>query len=261
MATWLDSINVDCVDAEALGAWWAETLGWSMSRHEWTDGQQTVFEISVDPPPGQPGLPLSFVDVPEPKQGLNRLHLDLRSGSEAEQSATVAALEDRGARRIDIGQGDVPFVVLADPEGNELCVLEPRDMYEHTGRVAAIVVKALDPMSLASFWSAATGWDVVTSTPAYVALRHPRRSGPLLELIGSSEVHQVKNRWHLDVRPEAGGDQDAEVQRLVDRGATNVEVGQADAVPGLVSWTVLADPEGNELCVLRVPERPMANQR
>lgn len=255
VATWLDSINVDCADAEALAAWWSETLDWPVTRHEWTDGEQATFDLSVGPPPGQPGVPLTFANVTEAKAGLNRLHIDLRSGSAAEQAATVAALEERGAHRIDIGQGDVRFVVLADPEGNELCVLEPRDAYENTGRVAAIVMKALDPIALAPFWRAATGWNVVASNPGYVALQHPHRSGPLLELIETSEPHRVKNRWHLDVRPDAGGDQNTEVERLLELGATPVEVGQADAAPGEVTWVVLADPESNELCVLRVLDR------
>lgn len=258
MATWLDSVNVDSADAEALGAWWAATLQWPITRYEWTDGQRVSFEVSVDPPPGRSGVPLTFANVPDEKRGLNRLHIDLRSDSENEQTATVARLEGRGAQRIDIGQGDVPFVVLADPEGNEFCVLEPRDVYQQAGQVAAIVIKALHPTSLAPFWSAATGWDVVVSTPGYVALQHPRRSGPLLELIKTSEAHQSKNRWHLDVRPEAGGDRDAEVKRLLDLGAANVEVGQANAAPGEVTWVVLADPEGNEFCVLRVLDQPKA---
>jgi len=252
VATWLDSINVDCADAEALGAWWAETLRWPVTRYEWTDGERVTVELSVDPPPGQHGVPLTFANVPEEKDGLNRLHIDLRSGSETEQAATVAELEGRGAQRIDIGQGDVPFVVLADPEGNEFCVLEPRDAYERTGHVAAIVMKALDPTALAPFWSAATGWEVVESTPGYVALQHPRRWGPLLELIETSEPHRVKNRWHLDVRPDAGGDRNTEVERLLGLRARRVEVGQAGAAPGEVTWVVLADPEGNEFCVLRV---------
>ncbi len=60
-----------------------------------------------------------------PKVGKNRVHLDLVSASDAEQRATVQRLEGLGARRIDVGQGDVPWVVMADPEGNEFCVLRP----------------------------------------------------------------------------------------------------------------------------------------
>jgi Glyoxalase-like domain len=57
----------------------------------------------------------------------NRLHIDLAPGKDDDQEAEVRRLESLGARRIDIGQGDVAWVVLADPEGNEFCVLTPRD--------------------------------------------------------------------------------------------------------------------------------------
>jgi predicted enzyme related to lactoylglutathione lyase len=256
MATWFDSVNVDCADAEALAQWWAATLDWPIARHEWTDGRRMTFEFSIDPPPGRPGVSLTFANVVEHKVGFNRVHVDLRSGSDSEQASLVTALERRGARRIDIGQGDVPFVVLADTEGNEFCVLDPRDDYEHTGQIAAIVMKAIDPIALAPFWSAATGWDVVVSTPGYAALKAERQPGPLLELIATNEPHRVKNRWHLDVRPDTGSDQDIEVGRLLDLGATKAEVGQANAAPGEVTWVVLADPEGNEFCVLRGIDQP-----
>ena len=65
---------------------------------------------------------LLFVKVPDGKRGKNRLHLDLRPG---DQAAEVARLEGLGARRVDIGQGEQTWVVLADPEGDELCVLRP----------------------------------------------------------------------------------------------------------------------------------------
>ena len=256
MAVRLDSVIIDCADAEALGGWWAATLDWLVVRYERTDGRSTNFTIRVDPPLGRPGVSLTFANVAEDKVGFNRVHVDLRSGSGSEQVATVAALERRGARRIDIGQGDVPFVVLADPEGNEFCVLDQRDESEHTGQIAAIEMKALDPISLATFWSAATGWDVVVSKPGYAALEDQRQAGPLLELIATNEANRFKNRWHLDVRPDAGGDRDAEVERLLDLGARRVEVGRADAAPGEVTRVVLADPEGNEFCVLRPRDEP-----
>jgi hypothetical protein len=71
---------------------------------------------------------LVFVLVPEGKQLKNRLHLDLAPRADDDQAAEVARLERLGAKRVDVGQGtDKPWVVLADPEGNEFCVLSPRD--------------------------------------------------------------------------------------------------------------------------------------
>jgi hypothetical protein len=72
------------------------------------------------------GLPLVFVPVPDPKTGPNRVHLDLASASPAAQAAQVERLLARGAAVADVGQGDVSWTVMADPEGNELCVLSPR---------------------------------------------------------------------------------------------------------------------------------------
>jgi hypothetical protein len=79
-------------------------------------------EFEIRPREDQlPGL--LFVPVPEPKESKNRLHLDFRP---QDQAAEVERLTELGARRIDIGQGSASWVVLADPEGNEFCVLGAR---------------------------------------------------------------------------------------------------------------------------------------
>ena len=76
---------------------------------------------------GLPGFDLCFVPVSEPKVEQNRVHLDLASESAADQAAIVSRLLELGARPADVGQGpDVPWVVLADPDGNEFCVLSPQ---------------------------------------------------------------------------------------------------------------------------------------
>jgi hypothetical protein len=139
----------------------------------------------------------------------------------------------------------VPWVVLADPEGNEFCVLEPRQVYRDTGPVAAVIVDCADPQALTPFWAAAGGfaphgWDGHLSQ-----LRSPGGEGPYLELLHNPREKLVKNRMHLDVAPGLGDDHEAEVARLRQAGATDADVGQ-----GEVSWVVLADPEGNEFCVL-----------
>ena len=111
---------VDAADPGRLGHWWSQALSWRI-------GYVDQHETDVDPPEGEPGLPLVFVPVDEPKVRPNRLHLDLDTSSPAEQRETVEFLLDLGAARADVGQGDAPWVVLADPEGNEFCVLTPRD--------------------------------------------------------------------------------------------------------------------------------------
>jgi hypothetical protein len=191
-------------------------------------------------------LPLVFVPVPEPKTVKDRVHLDLATHSAEHQAAMVARLRDLGARPADIGQGDVPWVVLADPEGNELCVLEPRPEYMDTGPVAAVVVDSPDPAAAARFWQLAAGWvPGGTWTDRFAALRSARGVGPYLEFLRVPEPKTVKDRIHLDVAPLSGEDQPAAVNVLRDAGAEPADVGQGD-----VGWTVLADPQGNEFCVL-----------
>jgi predicted enzyme related to lactoylglutathione lyase len=114
----IQSTAIDARDPAALGRFWADVLGWRITEEE-------PDEVALEPPAGSPEdgvVPdLLFLAVPEEKAGKNRLHLDLRP---EDQAAEVARIEALGATRVDIGQGpDVTWVVLADPEGNEFCVL------------------------------------------------------------------------------------------------------------------------------------------
>jgi predicted enzyme related to lactoylglutathione lyase len=246
MPTRLDGVVIDTADPTALARWWSRTLGWPVTSE---GAEDAVVEPSPDG--GERGLPLVFGFVDDPKTVKNRLHLDLRSDSLQHQAELVQQLIDSGAAHRDIGQGEVPWVVLTDPHGNEFCVLEPRDVYTaEAGPVAALVVDALDPAGLARFWAEAIGWRVEGEDETVPRLRHPDGRGPFLEFVPTREPHKVKNRVHLDIAPEAGEDHAAAVQRLIDLGASPVEIGQSQAPPGDVTWVVLADPEGNEFCVL-----------
>ena len=150
-----------------------------------------------------------------------------------------------GASRADVGQGDVPWVVLADPEGNEFCVLEHRDEYDDAGVVAAVVVDCADPGRQARFWTEAAGWPITRTDDDGASLRPPDGLGPHVEFLRVDEPKLTKNRLHLDVAPFADDDHAAEVARLEAAGAERIDIGQGD-----VRWVVLADPEGNEFCVL-----------
>lgn len=231
MTTRLAHVVVDANDPSALARFWAEVLGWPVAIDD-------PHEVEIGP--GAPGdVPLIFVPVDEPKDAKSRFHFDLRTPLDEEQGVTVQRLIDLGARRADIGQGDVPWTVLADPEGNEFCVL-PADYYDvETGAVAAICINAADGASLSGFWEAATGW------PRARRGLH-RGKGPFVVFGGGAPAAKVgKNRIHLDVAPSMGDDHEAEIARLVELGARRVDIGQGD-----VPWVVLADPEGNEFCVL-----------
>jgi hypothetical protein len=117
MASKFTELVIDCADARRLAEFWAAVLGWQP-----TGRYREAVEIAG--PPGS-GPSLVFIPVPEAKAVKNRLHIDVNPvGREQEQE--VERLLGLGARRIDIGQGQPTWVVLADPEGNEFCVLRAR---------------------------------------------------------------------------------------------------------------------------------------
>jgi predicted enzyme related to lactoylglutathione lyase len=240
MATQLWGVVIAALDPRAQAHWWADALGWRPEPDE--DGDWSV--VTDDPTVPK----LLFEGVTDAKTPVkNRIHLDIASTSTETQAATVARLRAAGATAADIGQHETPWVVLADPEGNELCVLDPRDRYQGAPGLAAIVLDANDPDRLAEFWAAATGWTVGNRGEYGVSLHRPGDHPPDLDIVRVPEPKTVKGRAHLDVHPPPDGDQTAEVARLTGLGATPADVGQGPDV----SWVVLADPEGNEFCVLR----------
>ncbi|KIZ15232.1 VOC family protein [Streptomyces natalensis] len=236
-------VNIKALDASAVGRFWAEALGWSA----YSPGVTTYVGPSgglVWPDPVAVGI--DVVPVPEPRTTTkNRMHLDLATTSAAHQAELVARLKALGATAADVGQGDVPWTVLADPEGNEFCVLEPREIYRDTGPIAAVVVDCADPQAMARFWGEAMDWTLHAVTVDHAVLRSAKSVGPYLEFLRTSDVKTVPDRIHLDLLPYPGDDKAAEVARLRALGATDLDLGQGD-----VPWTCLTDPEGHEFCVL-----------
>ena len=112
------SVVVDSADPVRLGRWWAEALGYSVV---FESPDEMAIAGGTAENPVWPGL--VFVRVSDQKSVKNRLHIDLNPD---DQDAEVARLEGLGAVRVDVGQKDVGWVVLADPEGNEFCVLTSR---------------------------------------------------------------------------------------------------------------------------------------
>ncbi|MFN0089126.1 MAG: VOC family protein [Acidimicrobiales bacterium] len=117
----------------------------------------------------------------------------------------------------------------------------------------AVIVDAHDPVALGRWWQRALGWEVVSESEADLELAPAAGAQPSLQFLAAPDDKVVKNRLHLDFRPV---DRDAEVARLVALGARPVDIGQGEQ-----SWVVLADPEGNEFCVLssRAPARPLSS--
>ncbi len=237
-AVYLENIAIDAQDHRRLGRFWEALLGTEPLTD--TDAE---FETRLTVP-GGPVLDLCFSPVPEPRGPSPRLHLDL-AGGEHQRDVVRRAL-GLGARHLDIGQRDVPWVVLADPEGNPFCVMEDRPEYAASGPLAALPLDSADPARDAAFWAELSGWlPVASAMPA--ALRHPSGRGPLLELCPqrSPKAADAKNRVHLDLRLEASDDADGAVTRILDLGGSEFHPDWGD-----LPWRVLRDPSGNEVCLL-----------
>jgi catechol 2,3-dioxygenase-like lactoylglutathione lyase family enzyme len=212
------------------------------------------WEIAGDPPGGSlieptddTGFPIRFRPSREQKTGPNQMHFHLTSTSLEDQRQTVARVTGLGARPFDVGQRpEEGHVVLADPEGNEFCVIEPGNKFlAGCGFLAEL---ACDGSAQAGyFWSAALGWPLVWDQDQETAIRAPH-GGPKISWGGPPLTPKTgKDRLHFDLVPSAGGDQAAEADRLSALGATRADIGQ-----GEVNWLVMADPDGHEFC-LRPP--------
>ena len=117
MACKFTELVIDSSDPKPLARFWADVLGYRVDK----EGDDWSF-IKGDEP-GAPGI--VFVTVPEKKTVKNRVHIDVNA-TDRDQAEEVARIESLGATRVDVGQRDVSWVVLADPEGNEFCVLRSR---------------------------------------------------------------------------------------------------------------------------------------
>lgn len=234
---YLENLVFDAADPQRLGRFWEAALGAEQLTDE-AGGYETRLTVE-----GGPVLDLCFQPVAEPPTDPPRLHLDVAGGArQAEQVERLLAL---GARHLDIGQRDVPWVVLADPEGNACCVLEDRAEYAGSGPLAALPLDSADPDRDAAFWAWLTGWTDVPGT-ALRSLRHPSGRGPLVELCPERAAKgPAKNRLHLDVRLEAGDDADDVAAGIAERGGRELHLGWGD-----LPWRHYTDPSGNELCVL-----------
>ncbi len=234
----LENLVFDAVDPQRLGRFWEAVVSGERLTDE-PEGFETRLTI-----PGGPVLDLCFQRVPERAPEPARVHVDLLGG--ANPATEVERLLGLGARHVDIGQEDVPWVVLADPEGNSVCVMEQRAAYSQTGPIAALPIDSADPERDAEFWSWLTGWTEVAGV-APRSLRHPSRRGPVLEFCAEPgpKGENAKNRLHLDVRLEAGEDPDLVAAEVAERGGREL-----DPTWGALPWRLYLDPSGNEFCVL-----------
>jgi catechol 2,3-dioxygenase-like lactoylglutathione lyase family enzyme len=115
-----------------------------------------------------------------------------------------------------------------------------------TSRITSVTIAAVDPFAVAEFWKAALGWEVVFRDDTGVDLVAPGTSMPTLEIGKVPDTKTVQNRLHFDLRADGCSTAD-ELERLLELGATRVDIGQGPDV----TWVVLADPGGNEFCLLQ----------
>ena len=237
---YLENVVVDAQEPRRLGLFWERLLGCSTLLEE-----PDAFETRLTVPDG-PALDLCFQRVDTPPTPGPRLHLEVSGGRPGDQDRVVERALGLGARHLDIGQRDVPWVVLADPEGNPFCVMEDRPEYAVSGPLSSLPLESADVERDLRFWSELTGW-VPTDSAMSAALRHPSGRGPLLELCPERRPATAgeKNRVHLDLRLEAGDDEDEVVARLLDLGG-----GTFDHDWGDLPWRVHTDPSGNVVCLL-----------
>jgi predicted enzyme related to lactoylglutathione lyase len=232
----LVAVSFDALDPQGLAQFWAGVLDWRVTED--SPGGLAVV------PSDDTAFGLRFVPTQEPKLVQNQMHLDLTSTSLEDQQQTVAKALRLGARHVDIGQRpDEKHVVLADPEGNEFCVIEPGNNFlAGCGFLGAIVCDGSQQVGY--FWSEALGWPLVWDSDQETAIQSPS-GGTKISWGGEPPSRRaVRNRLHLDIAPTAESDRTAEVDRLAALGASRVESTAAQK-----NEVVMADPDGNEFWV------------
>lgn len=241
MTSHLHALGFDANDPILLARFWAGVLGWEVNDAPDGDldggivllpGDDTGFRLRFLPRAGKKTLP-------------NQLHFDLTSTSLDDQRETVARALALGGRHIDVGQTpEDGHVVLADPEGNEFCVIEPGNNFlADCGFIGALSCDGSQDVGY--FWSKALGWPLVWDQDQETAIRSPH-GGPKVTWGGPPlNPKDGRNRLRFELAPPADGDQRAEVDRLVSLGATRVGTDRDET-----GRVVMADPDGNEFCVL-----------
>ena len=213
MAVRLEALVLEALDPQRLAAFWGDLLGWEVEGTRLHPTDDTGFD-------------LRFVPTDEPKRGPNMGHFDITSQSLEQQQETVARVIALGGGHLDIGQGEVDHVVMQDPEGNEMCVIEPGNSFlADCGFIGALSGEGTQ--ALGYFWAAALDYPLVWDQDEETAVRSPQ-GGPKLTWGGpplNPATHRHRFRWELSTD---------DPDRLVALGARRVD-GR--------TWL---DPDGNE---------------
>ncbi|MEV2248307.1 VOC family protein [Streptomyces sp. NPDC049970] len=238
MTSQLFAICFNATRPPDLARFWSGFLGWELDA-----GQEG--DLAILPPDGK-GFRIRFLPGREPKTGQNRAHFDLTSASPEAQARTVARALELGGSHIDVGQlPEEGHVVLADPDGNEFCVIEAGNNFlADTGFVGALACDGT--REVGHFWSGALRWPLVWDQDQETAIQSPD-GGTKITWGGPPVAAKTgTNRLHFELALPAGADWEAEVDRLVSLGATRTDIGEGDGVRAL-----MLDPDGNEFSVRR----------
>ncbi len=236
----LVAVVMDSSSPAELAQFWARALRWEVSTAESGDLEL----IPSDPT----SFRLAFRDGREPKVAQNPIHFDLTSTSIDDLQSSVTDLVAAGARPADVGQtGDEGHVVLADPEGNEFCVIEPGNRFlASCPRLGA--VNCDGTKELGRFFSDLLGWPLVWDRDEEVAVQAPTGSGPKITWSGPPLMSKSdRERIHFHIAPAIGTSTDAAVAELLRLGATLLD-GDGHRCLGAVA---VADVDGNQLCLVR----------
>ncbi|MFD9792514.1 VOC family protein [Streptomyces sp. NPDC059070] len=235
MSSRLSAISFEAHQPGRLADFWSGVLG--LERAD--DAHGGIALLSGN----DAGYRLRFRPSQKQKTAQNRLHFDLTSSSPEDQRETVARALALGAHHADVGQGpDASHVVLADPEGNEFCVIEPgNDFLAGCGLAGALACDG--SQAVGYFWSEALGWPLVWDQDEETAIQSPD-GGTKITWGGPPRMPDPGKDLHFDLVPDE--DQEAEVERLLALGAKRL--GPERDGEGAVA---LADPDGNEFRVLR----------
>lgn len=229
---------------DELAAFWARALRWDVH----TGGGRDVDVVARD----ATTFRLTFRPPGVEKDGQNRIHFDVTTASPDDQAATVDDLLRAGASHVDIGQGpDETHVVLADPDGNELCIIEPYNRFLATcPRLGA--VNCDGTRALGQFFHAALRWPLVWDQDEETAIQAPDGTGPKITWSGPPLMPKPpRDRFHLHLAPSSGTTMESAIDGLVALGARRV-----DATEGCEGATVLADVDGNAFCLVDRPAVP-----
>ncbi|MEU0692218.1 VOC family protein [Streptomyces uncialis] len=234
MTSQLFAICFNATRPSDLARFWSGVLGW-----ESASGPDDDVAIL---PPDSAGFRIRFLPSREPKTGQNRAHFDLTSTSPEAQRQTVARALEFGGKHIDVGQlPEEGHVVLADPDGNEFCVIGAGNKFlADTGFVGALACDGTQEVGC--FWSEALRWPLVWDQDQETAIQSPN-GGTKITWGGPPVAPKTgPNRLQFELALPADADREAEVDRLLSLGATRTGIGEGSRV-------LMLDPDGNEFSV------------